>query len=433
MQDSALVIASPWPRCGSSNIFAAQCRYLDTRGYRTALLLGPHLPIHRARYHGYWDWMLEQMRFEGVALVCHASTSHRMRAWRSRSHLQWLASGRDSQLSVMARYGGAATLPATLLDFIEAHPPRVIVVNHCFQMGLAHTVLREMARRRLPRPLVVLETHDVQAELYADGGLANVFRGRPDARALLERDELRLAAGADAFTHVTDDDRAYFSTRLPGPHHLVRATLTPENERRLLALEPADRERFDFAYVGDNNPGNEVSLAWFLTEVAPRLDRGCRIAIAGRIGGHMEAVRPDLFGRYAHWFVGVVDDVTTVYAQAAVVVIPTRFGTGISIKTIEALAAGNPIVATGAALRGLVGASTPASIASAEDPDGFARAMMETLGRWRALRGLSRDAYRERLSNAAYFARWDAVLQSGGVPVRDRTAPPVAGLATIGA
>ncbi|RAI45737.1 glycosyltransferase [Rhodoplanes roseus] len=428
MVDSALVIASPWPRCGSANIFAAQCLYLATRGFRTALLLGPHLPIHRAKYRGYWDGILDAMRYDGVDLVARAAVDRRMRRGRSLSYFQWLAAGRDSQLAVMDRYTAAAVPPDTIGDFLDAHPPRVVLVNHCFQMGLARRILHRLARSGRPRPLVLLETHDVQAALYADGRIDNVFTRRPDARARLDQDELRLSAGADAYTHVTEGDMAYFAPRLPGRHHLVHATLTPATERRLLEVRAAEQPRYDFAFVGDTNPGNEASLVWFLSEVAPHLDPSCRIAIAGRIGPRVAEVRPDLFARHRDWFLGQVADVIPVYEQTAVMIIPTRFGTGISIKTIEALAAGHPIVATEAALRGLWGNARPPSIVCAEDGIGFARAMTETLRRRTELQGASRALYRAQFSNDAFFARWDAVLSGGVVPERSARVPDLAAI-----
>ncbi|RAI45740.1 glycosyltransferase [Rhodoplanes roseus] len=421
MVASALVVASPWPRSGSANIFSAQARYFASRGYKTAMLLSPHLAVQRSKYTHVWEHARATMASGDLDLMCCATATGRMKPWRSRSFFEWLANGRDSQLAVMARYSAANALPPELDAFLDAHPPRVLLVNHCFQMGMAATVLRRLAARGLPRPRLVLETHDVQADLYARGRVENVFRRQPDEWATLARDELRVATPADMFTHVSERDLAYFSARLPGRHNLVLGTLAPAAERELLAIGDPGPEAYDFVYVGNNNPGNEVSLIWFLNEVAPRLDPSVRVAVVGRIGQHLSAMQPALFARWAHWFVGEVETVTAIYERAGVVILPTKFGTGISIKAIEALATGRPVVATSDALRALPAGLHCDAIARADEAADFAAAMADVHARRATLRGLTRDIYMQRFSNGAFFARWDAVLAD--VPTGIAAAP----------
>ncbi|MBI5110847.1 MAG: glycosyltransferase family 4 protein [Rhodovulum sp.] len=433
MSDSALVVASPWPRTGSTNLFAAQARYLATRGFRTAMLLAPHLPIHRSRNAAFWRDTLAAVERdcrshpedEGPDLIAAGRSDQRLRRWRSVGFYRWLTHGRDSQLAVMARYARAATLPPELVAVLDAHDLRLIIASHCFQMGTVETVLHHLARRGRPRPRVVLETQDVQAELYAVGKIHNSFRGEPDAREVLARDELRLVAGADALTHVTAHDLDYFRAHAPGRHHLTLATLAPTTEHRLLTL-PEEPPLFDFLYVGNVNPGNEISLTWFLDEVAPRLAPDIRVAIVGPIASRLRTIRPDLHARWWPWCLGDVDDIADVYRRSAAVILPTRFGTGISIKTIEALAAGRPVIATSLALRGLPIEPGRGGVAVVDDAAGFADAM-EEVRRQRSIRaGPARALYSELFSNARYFARWDVVLADLGIslPTPASATPP---------
>ncbi len=53
------------------------------------------------------------------------------------------------------------------------------------------------------------------------------------------------------------------------------------------------------------------------------------------------------------WFLGRVEDPGAVYANARLVLLPTIGGTGLSIKTVEALSSGLPLIATPQALRGM--------------------------------------------------------------------------------
>lgn len=383
------------------------------------MLLSPHLPIHRSRFQKFWDTALEAMRFEGLQLLCQASTRRRMRRWHSLSFLQWYLNGRDTQLAIMARYAAAAKLPRELLSFLDTHTVRVIIVHHCFQMEVAKAICDYLKRHRRPQPMVVLETHDVQANLYAEGGIQNVYLGRTDDLGDLRRDELRLAEFADRITYVTDEDMLHFSAKLNAKHHLVLATLDPARERELLAAselpDESSTRHVDFLYVGNNNPGNERSIVWFLSAVVPLLGESYSIAIVGSIARHLKASNLDLFNRFERYFVGEVADVVTYYRRALVVIAPVTFGTGTSIKTIEALAAGKPIVGTSGAFRGLPKAAMSAAVRASDDPAGFAQSMVDVHRHARELSGLSRKLYLENFSNTRYFDRWDGVLSDSHV------------------
>ena len=249
----------------------------------------------------------------------------------------------------------------------------------------------------MPRPAVVLETIDVQARLYSSGRIDNVFRGKPDPIELLEHDELRLAGDAQALTYVTAEDMQHENPS-PTPRHLVLATIAPETERRLLRLSTTaadDRPPIDFLYVGNNNPGNALSIQWFLNEVTPLLDKTYSIAIVGNIAAHIKLINRELFEQFKNYFVGEVADVVDYYRKAAVVIAPTKFGTGTSIKTIEALAAGKPIVATAEALRGVPSQTIFPASKIASDPAEFASAMIETHRNRGELGNRSRRLYLE--------------------------------------
>jgi len=417
MTEAALIIASPWPRTGTANLFAAQSLFLSSRGYRTAILLNPHRAEHRVKFRDWWTSTLEAMRYEGVHLLCRAITSRRTKPWLSLSFLQWLINGRDSQLAIMARYAAAAELPPELLSFLNRNDLRIIVVNHCFQMQVAEKILRYLEKTGRPRPAVVLETIDVQARLYSSGQIDNVFKGTPDAIDLLEHDELRLAGAAQALTYVTAEDMRHACPG-PQPRHLVLATIAPETEKQLLQLNGTaddDHLPIDFLYVGNNNPGNALSIQWFLNEVAPLLDKAYSITIVGNIAAHIKSTNRELFERFEKHFVGEVSDIVDYYRKAAVVIAPTKFGTGTSIKTIEALAAGKPIVATTEALRGLPSETTFPLPSVADEAAEFASAMVYARRNRSELGERSRRLYLELFSNEKYFERWDGVLAAVGL------------------
>ena len=101
--------------------------------------------------------------------------------------------------------------------------------------------------------------------------------------------------------------------------------------------------------IGSDNPINVDGVRWFLSDVWPRVlaqvpDASLRVV--GRVCAHLPPATNMTLA-------GTVDDLQAVYADAAMVVSPLRGGTGLKIKSIEALAAGRVVVSTASAAEGL--------------------------------------------------------------------------------
>jgi hypothetical protein len=124
----------------------------------------------------------------------------------------------------------------------------------------------------------------------------------------------------------------------------------------------------------------------------------------------------ELFLRHARLFVGEVPSVRDLYSGARAVLAPALAGTGASIKLIEALCAGKPVLATSLALRGLpAGALAGADIDVHDTAPGFAEAMR----RWSAAPAPATSPanaalYDRLFSNARYFADLCALIDGKG-------------------
>jgi succinoglycan biosynthesis protein ExoO len=75
-------------------------------------------------------------------------------------------------------------------------------------------------------------------------------------------------------------------------------------------------------------------------------------------------------------FLGLVPELTLLYRDAAVVISPLTFGSGLKIKLVEALAAGKAIVATPTTLQGVTEFCAEAVVCT-EDPAAFAAAVAD--------------------------------------------------------
>lgn len=257
--------------------------------------------------------------------------------------------------------------------------------NHFFLMPVA----RRLARGGAP---ILLDTHDLQARQFA---LINErmpwLSPRVTYEAMLAQ-ELEAMRGADLLLHLNADEARDFRALLPEKRHELLYPPTPP--------APTGPGGADIVIVSSNNTANVESVIWFLREVAPKAP-GLRVTIAGNVDAGVRARAPDLYAAHKGWFLGRVEDPGAVYAGARLALLPTIAGTGLSIKTVEAMSSGLPLIATPQALRGMeADVLDLAGLTVAEGADAFARAMVES-----AARPPLSESQRDLSATRAYYER----------------------------
>ncbi len=200
---------------------------------------------------------------------------------------------------------------------------------------------------------------------------------------MLERLEMRLARDAAFVWCLAEEDRAAL-----GPGVAAKSAVLPlVSSTGRAALPDGEPPRHDIGLIGTWTwEPNLIGLRWFLAEVAPRLPAHLTVAVAGRM--------PDSLAAPANVsFHGRVPDAAAFLADCAVVALASRAGTGVQLKTVEALQLGLPAVATTLSLRGF--ASLPANLRVADEPAAFAEALAAQVAGVRAgsIRRLDGDAF----------------------------------------
>jgi glycosyltransferase involved in cell wall biosynthesis len=423
-----IILAPPWPRGGSSHLFAAQAAAHVRRGARVLIMLTPLDRSHRPDRTDFWADAVAGMAFPGVEAVVYP----RAEPGRLRPYCAWLLAGRDDLIAITARHAACGQLPRGFAEFVASGSIDLIHANHAFSMGLARRLARIVERAHGRRPHILLETHDVQSDAVVAKGRRNPHSHGLDAHADLQRTELALSARADTLVHLTQADCAFFARRLPGKRHaLILPTLDPKGEAELVRRrgmhEPCG---FDFLYAGKNHEANLATVRWLLRDVLSLLSPavGRRIRIVGSIGDFLNMHDPALFMRYRHLFVGQLPSIFDFYAGAKAVLTPAIAGTGTSVKLVEALCVGKPILATSRALRGLPdGETARADIRVHDSAADFAAAMMRlsaAAAPMPAARLANAALYDRLFSNARYFAALDDVLDGVAGPAPARAAKP---------
>lgn len=278
--------------------------------------------------------------------------------------------------------------------------------NHFFLMPVA----RRLARGRAP---IMLDTHDLQARQFV---LINArmpwLPPRVSYDAMLAQ-ELEAMRGADLLLHLNAQEAEDFRALLPEKTHALLYPATP--------AAPRGPGGGDIVIVSSNNTANVESVIWFLREVAPKAP-GVAVTIAGNVDSGVRARAPAEYAAYREWFLGRVDDPGAIYAGAKLVLLPTIGGTGLSIKTVEAMSSGLPLVATPQALRGMdESAFRLEGVTIAETAGDFARALAEAAARpprseSERAASATRAFYESRFSLCAYRRH----LENLAAPLLDR-------------
>jgi glycosyltransferase involved in cell wall biosynthesis len=230
-----------------------------------------------------------------------------------------------------------------------------------------------------PDTLKVIDTHDV----FTNRHVMHRKRGQPykwySTTAEEEKNGLNRA---DLILAKTEQDRQFFSTltkkRIARVGHMV--PLRPPCE-----VLPTDNM---ILFVGSDAEFNRDGITYFMQEMLPRIRHTVPEASLHLVGKVCHVVG-DTDGCVK---LGVVEDLAPVYAKSSLVISPIRYGTGQSIKTVEALGYAKPVVTTSVGARGLEAGAGKAFLI-ADGPAGFSESVIKVLADDQLSDSLSKSAY----------------------------------------
>ena len=190
-------------------------------------------------------------------------------------------------------------------------------------------------------------SHNVESNIYNEisGGNNGIKRYiyKREAR-LIGRDERHISKVSDCTYVLTNSDKKYFS-KLSATCIMLQMPFSINK----MEIQASCRERDLLCLIGTWSwESNKLGLIWFLDNVVPLIDSNVRIEIAGKGADHiLEKHSPRVLNK------GFVYSSTEFLARANVIAIPSVAGSGIQIKTLEAIDAGAQIVGTAIAFRGI--------------------------------------------------------------------------------
>lgn len=201
----------------------------------------------------------------------------------------------------------------------------------------------------------------------------------------------------------------------------------------LLPLTATPRPTYDgrpeFVFVGQLNiPHNDDGINWFLEEAMAPLLRAlpeARLRIIGRDPRHRLLANAARFGDHVR-LEGYVDNLDDALGRAAAMISPLRFGSGVKIKLVEALARGLPSVTTTIGAHGVV-TDAHCGVLVEDDIKAYPRLLWGlTDPRFnRVVSGQAEQHFGAHFAPGAVRAQYDAVFFGSAQPsasaVRDAT------------
>lgn len=269
----------------------------------------------------------------------------RLHVFRSLSPASFVGRGRRKLIRVMGKTFHR-NLPVDsyfdpeadrfLRGLLDADGFDVVIVSYVFYSKLLEAV--PSSTRTL------IDTHDVFSDrfrLYREHGQANEFfsTGLVEEGKALDR--------ADGVLAIQEWDANHFRSLTTKPVSVVGHLAPISIPTR---PDPASDHACAILFVGGPMGINVHGVTWFLDRVLPAVRRrvaDAELWLVGGIGDRITAATPGLRR------LGFVDALDDVYRRAAVVINPQQFGTGLSIKSVDALLHGRPLVTTASGARGL--------------------------------------------------------------------------------
>jgi len=267
----------------------------------------------------------------------------RLHVFRGISPAGWIARGRRKLVRAAGKTFHLNLPVDSYFDAASAGYVRELFTRGRFDVAIVSYVFYSRILESMPAEVLkVIDTHDVFSDryrLYRDHGQPREFfsTSRAQERKALDRADLALA--------IQEADASHFRSLTRQPVAVVGHLAPPVTALGARASSPPA-----MLFVGSAMGINTHGVSWFLDHVLPTVRRevaDAELWLVGSIGERFRAARPGV----RRW--GLVDPLDDVYRRAAVVINPQQFGTGLSIKCVDALLHGRPLVTTASGARGL--------------------------------------------------------------------------------
>jgi glycosyltransferase involved in cell wall biosynthesis len=239
----------------------------------------------------------------------------------------------------------------------------VAIVNYPFMTAVFDVVPSYTHKILLTHDQFTNRNRRMLAEGYASAEWASID----------EQGERMACRRADTVVALQDDEAQYFR-ELSGDASAVRVVAPIIPMAKVATVPGRGPEKLRIGYCGSSNSVNEQNLAAYMRAwlASPTLPARSELVLAGGVCDTFEVWVEDgqsLLARAAPKILGRIENLDNFFNCCDIVINPERGGTGIKIKTLEAMASGLPVLTTEA---GAVGVGSSSRFHSAKDVNALA-------------------------------------------------------------
>ncbi len=280
---------------------------------------------------------------------------------------------------------GRARIHRTIADFVAAHRIDLFMISKLACVPL----FGERNIRRMSAAFL-LDMHDdfILRDTQERAVLARLLKAFPALSAYPKYRDMRLRQSLSRLSRERarrQEQRLYryfrcLLTSSPDEDRFYRAACgrrvacefvgwPPQLSQSEIAAQRVGPS-FDAGFLGGDFPFNLEAVLFFCTDILPLIHRRrptFRVLIAGQVTAPLALIARNWPGVELWGYIARADEF---YGSVRLCIAPMLSGTGTSIKTLEALEAGKPVVATRVGARGI--AAGRAGLVIADAPEEFA-------------------------------------------------------------
>lgn len=282
-----------------------------------------------------------------------------------------------------------------------------IVCNYIYTLR----VIRDLEKKfNLPKVFVI--TYDAVSRLdfqAREFGIDTAYRA---CSARMEADCLNYS---DVVCCITDFEKRYFE-RIGVKRKRVLMEYDAEESIGEEGLEEDVYEKRKIIFIGSNNPLNQLGIKGFLEKCWGKISEevpGTKLSIIGNVCNSLDEYRRAdviLRGRLSE------DDVKEEMRSAFASINPVYLGTGLKIKSVDALCFGLPLVSTPCGIEGLESFINKGCLL-ANNWDEFSDQLLRLYnnkGLWEKLRKGALEGSKARFSKEAVYSEFLQAVSEGG-------------------
>lgn len=244
-----------------------------------------------------------------------------------------------------------------LEEICRKHNPNLIIIQKIFNTVPAAKIAK---KHNIP---VFLDTHDV-FYLSKSNNYSLTLQEKGIHKAS-SKEEISLLQQFDALIAIQHDDAKLLRHNLPNiPTVVAMHPVTVGNYE--LSYQTPPHTDLNILFVGSSAIHNVEAIQFFIKSIFPKIIKiypNLKLEICGSCVNEIQTTSPNII------LTGVVDDLLPYYKKATIVINPIIQGSGLKIKTVEAMSYGKCLVTTTIGIEGLLNVENSAVITHLESMD----------------------------------------------------------------